>query len=230
MEAAHRGGGGGGGGAACGQLLHELSAVKRQISLDDARLRRALTQPVLGENHQHVARAAAALRDEVAELNALRVVNAAQVRELERGNAQLEALAAELGRGGGGDGRDGGERAARRWVGQLQTMAEGERERRTGLAEEQRILRAELGRVNDEIQSVMAETEMERSRRQQAERECDALEKALEEGSRGKELISELIEEVQSLKQQSLSASGSAAGSSHRGSRGSRSRHRGTRR
>ena len=230
MEAAHRGGGGGG--AARGQLLHELSAVKRQISLDDARLRRALTQPVLGENHQHVARAAAALRDEVAELNALRVVNAAQVRELERGNAQLEALAAELGRGGGGggDGRDGGERAARRWVGQLQTMAEGERERRTGLAEEQRILRAELGRVNDEIQSVMAETEMERSRRQQAERECDALEKALEEGSRGKELISELIEEVQSLKQQSLSASGSAAGSSHRGSRGSRSRHRGTRR
>ena len=228
MEAAHRGGGGGG--AARGQLLHELSAVKRQISLDDARLRRALTQPVLGENHQHVARAAAALRDEVAELNALRVVNAAQVRELERGNAQLEALAAELGRGGGGDGRDGGERAARRWVGQLQTMAEGERERRTGLAEEQRILRAELGRVNDEIQSVMAETEMERSRRQQAERECDALEKALEEGSRGKELISELIEEVQSLKQQSLSSSGSAAGSSHRGSRGSRSRHRGTRR
>ena len=230
MEAAHRGGGGGGG-AARGQLLHELSAVKRKISLDDARLRRALTQPVLGENHQHVARAAAALRDEVAELNALRVVNAAQVRELERGNAQLEALAAELGRGGGGgDGRDGGERAARRWVGQLQTMAEGERERRTGLAEEQRILRAELGRVNDEIQSVMAETEMERSRRQQAERECDALEKALEEGSRGKELISELIEEVQSLKQQSLSSSGSAAGSSHRGSRGSRSRHRGTRR
>ena len=229
MEAAHRGGGGGGG-AARGQLLHELSAVKRQISLDDARLRRALTQPVLGENHQHVARAAAALRDEVAELNALRVVNAAQVRELERGNAQLEALAAELGRGGGGDGRDGGERAARRWVGQLQTMAEGERERRTGLAEEQRILRAELGRVNDEIQTVMAETEMERSRRQQAERECDALEKALEEGSRGKELISELIEEVQSLKQQSLSSSGSAAGSSHRGSRGSRSRHRGTRR
>ena len=228
MEAAHRGGGGGGG-AARGQLLHELSAVKRQISLDDARLRRALTQPVLGENHQHVARAAAALRDEVAELNALRVVNAAQVRELERGNAQLEALAAELGRGGGGD-RDGGERAARRWVGQLQTMAEGERERRTGLAEEQRILRAELGRVNDEIQTVMAETEMERSRRQQAERECDALEKALEEGSRGKELISELIEEVQSLKQQSLSASGSAAGSSHRGSRRSRSRHRGTRR
>ena len=109
-------------------------------------------------------------------------------------------------------------------------MAEGERERRTGLAEEQRILRAELGRVNDEIQTVMAETEMERSRRQQAERECDALEKALEEGSRGKELISELIEEVQSLKQQSLSASGSAAGSSHRGSRRSRSRHRGTRR
>ena len=222
----------------------ELEAVKLQIRLDDDRLRRALTATVPGEAHAHISHAVSSLRSEVQELNSLRIVQTAQVEELEASNAHLEALVANLhGHGGGG----GGPAAAastsaapyslsteyspvpgcaltRRWIQQLEALAQLERARRAGLGEERRILRAELARTKGEVEAVLRSADAERARQQQSHRECERLQAALELGAGGQEAIHGLIDEVQELRRsaapRSRSRSGTGGHSSSRASRG----------
>ena len=220
-------------------LRDELAAVKQAIHLDDERLRRALTTTVSGELTEHIARAAGGLREEVAELNQLRIVQAEQVRELEASNVLLEALASSELRGGIERGA-----APARWLSQLHELTRLETARQAGLQEEKRILRTELARIREECQAVSRGVELERSRQQQAQDECRRLQAALEHAASGsgEAALRGLISEVQELKAgaqsaqlggRSSSASGHAStarrsGNGRRASPGRHSRRRAT--
>lgn len=217
------------------QILAELNAVKRQIGLDDERLRRALTTSTYGaEETSGNARATDQLRDQVANLQQLRIVQAAQIHELEASNEQLEHLVGELertnmvpwpsssrqdARPGGADGESA---TLSPWISQLQTMIQHERARKTALTEEKRILQHELSGLNHEIKMAERQLQTERSRREISEEECGRLETELSEAMHGKDLIVSLIDEVKSLKSLIGEGDGRTAGKP----RGDRSRGR----
>ncbi len=183
------------------KLTGELAAIKALIQLDDERLRRALIPTNDGELHcelsrEHIVRAAAGLREEVSQLNQLRIVQAEQVRELAASIALLKELSIPGRRGPS-------ERDSTRLVPTLHELTKCSESRLQGLQEEQQVLRSELHRLRDDCKAVSRETELETTRQQNAREQCQRLQVTLEHAAGGietQQLHGLLTEAVQELK------------------------------
>ncbi len=180
-------------------LTGELAAIKTLIQLDDERLRRALIPTNDGELHcerEHIVRAATGLREEVSQLNHLRIVQTEQARELAASIALLKELSIP--------GRRGfGERDSTRLISTLHELTRYSESRLQGLQEEKQVLRSELQRLRDDCQAVSRETQLERTRQQNAHEHCQRLQVTLEHAAGGietQQLHGLLTEAVQELK------------------------------
>eukprot|EP01043_Picozoa_sp_COSAG02_P000972 COSAG02_NODE_20_length_53673_cov_86.864841_7_plen_231_part_00 len=178
-------------------LTGELAAIKTLIQLDDERLRRALIPTNDGElqcERGHVVRAGAGLREEVSQLNHLRIVHAEQVRELAASIALLKELSIR---------RGSGEGDSTRLMPTLHELTRLSESRLQGLQEEKQVLRGELQRLRDDCQAVSRETELERTRQNTAREHCHRLQVTLEHSAGGietQQLHGLLTEAVQELK------------------------------
>ena len=198
-------------GASSGEAYRELAAVKAAIQLDDERLRRALTS-VSALNCEHIAIAAARLREEVSQLNQLRTIVADQVRGLTASNVLLKELAAP--QRGPSEQTD-----STRLMSTLNELTRLETARLSGLEDEKQVLRAELQRLRDECKTVSRDTELERSRQQNAQDQCQQLQVALEYAAGGietQQLQGLLMEAVRELNEEGFGAEGTGGDQSRR--------------